>query len=123
MSNTGENASAFALFLKEHGGTVIVAIGGVFASIITWFSTKTSTVGAMQKTLQEGFEALNNMQAQKIAALENEITSLRGRVRSVEQLNLSLISLLRKHGIDLPQSHTTEVVFAPFPEQKDGTNG
>lgn len=105
-----------------HTDTIIVGIVGVVSSIITWFSTKTSTVGTMQKTLQEGFEALNNMQAQKIAAMEVEMTQLRGRVRSVEQLNASLISLLRQHGIDLPMSHTTDVVFAPFPA-KDGTHG
>lgn len=102
-------------FMQAHGGTVIVAIGGAFAALMTWFTTRTSTVSAMQKTLQEGFELLNDQQNEKIGELKACVTELEGKIRQLEQINLSLHALLREHGIEVPHNPKVVTVFMPYP--------
>lgn len=103
-------------FMESHGGTLIVALGGMFAAVMTWFTTRTSTVSAMQKTLQEGFELLNDQQNEKIAELKSCVVELEGKIRQLEQINISLHALLREHGIEVPHNPKVVTVFAPYPD-------
>lgn len=95
---------------------MIVAIGGGFAALMAWFSARTSVVSAMQKTLQEGFELLNDQQNEKISELKSCVVELEGKIRQLEQINISLHALLREHGIEVPHNPKVVTVFAPFPD-------
>lgn len=106
-------------FLQAHGSTLIVALGGMFAAVMTWFTTKTSTISTMQKTLQEGFELLNDQQNMKIAELKTCVIELEGKIRQLEQINISLHSLLREHGIEVPHNPKVVTVFAAFPDNSE----
>lgn len=103
-------------FMQTHGGTVIVAIGGAFAALMAWFSARTSVVSTMQKTLQEGFELLNDHQNEKIHALTQCVNELEGKIRQLEQINVSLHALLRQHGIEIPHNPVVVTVFSPYPD-------
>lgn len=107
--------------------TIIVAGVGAIAAGITgffaWASGRNSSVAVLQNALTEGFKALNEQQNAKIAALHKElldlethVSDLKSQMAGLEQRNLSLVSLLRRNGIDIPRATTVATVFAPYPE-------
>lgn len=110
--------------MLAHLGTVVTSVvSAVFGALGLWWANRVLGKAAFQTAINQGFEALTNqLQEERVQLLaEIEQGRTRGReeraaltekinelVRTVEGLK----SLLRAHGIDVPDGHGPEEIAA-----------
>lgn len=102
-------------WFHEHGGSIIsllAAIGSAFvAGFFSFFAGRGTVQAQIQTALNQAFEAIVTERRASAAHDKAYIAELEAKLRGLEQYQLSLTELLRRHGIPIPRNPVTTPIF------------